>query len=153
MLSFIISSNFFVASKVLVVNSAFWTVHHLIRCVSHVARCVATACWREVIAGEGFLGQLWACVHSDLRGFGAQVLGLVLLRWDLLTVPAPGRGATAGGQDYQLEETEWHSQVYNNGLWWEVEGLVSVIWMLRAWVDRVSENTFISELWRMTVGF
>lgn len=33
MLSFIISSNFFVASKVLVVNSAFWTVHRLIRCV------------------------------------------------------------------------------------------------------------------------
>lgn len=145
-----------VASKVLVVNSAFWIVHDLLdqMCISHVARCFAAARWREVIAGEGFLGQLWTCVHFDLWGFGAHVLGLVLLRWNLLTVPAPGRGATAGGQDYQLEETERHSQAYNNGLWWEVEGLVSLTWMLRSWVDRVSKNTLILELWRMTVlGF
>lgn len=81
-----------------------------------MARCFAAACRREVIAGEGFLGQLRTRVHFDLWRFGARVLGLVLLRRNLLTVPAPGRGATAGGQDYQLEETERHTQAYNSGL-------------------------------------
>lgn len=78
-------------------------------CGSHMTRGVAAARRRDVIAGEGFLGQLRTRVNFDLWGFGAYVLGLIVLRWDLLTVPAPGRGATAGGKDYQLEETKRHS--------------------------------------------
>lgn len=117
---------FMLLKRFLLVCSDFFIVHyfHDQTCDYHVTSCFAAARWREIIAGEGYLGQLRTCVHFDLWGFGACVLGLVLLRWNLLTVPAPGRGATAGGQDYQPEETEQHSQAYNSGLWWKVQGRV-----------------------------
>lgn len=58
--------------------------------------------------------ELGADVHLGVWSFGAVVIGLVVFSRNLLTVPAPGIGATAAGQDYQLGQQNRPSPTDSN---------------------------------------
>lgn len=71
---------------------------------AYVDRRVCAVRGIQAVIGKNFPVQLGADVHFGVLGavFGAVVIGFVVFGGNLLTVPAPGRGATAAGQDYQL---------------------------------------------------
>ncbi len=86
------------------------------RSSAYVDRSVCAVCEIQTAVGENLPVKLRADVHFGIWGFRAVVIGLVFFSRNLLTVPAPGRGATAAGQDYQLGQQNRPSPSDSNGM-------------------------------------
>lgn len=83
---------------------------------AYVDRSVRAVCGIQTAVGENLPVELGTDVHFGVRGFGAVVIDLVVFGGNLFTVPAPGRGATAAGQDYQLGQQNRPSPTDSNGM-------------------------------------
>lgn len=83
---------------------------------AYVDRSVCAVCGIQTAVGENLPVELGADVHFGVWGFRAVVIGLDFFSRNFLTVPAPGRGATAAGQDYQLGQQNRPSPKDSNGM-------------------------------------
>lgn len=83
---------------------------------AYIDRSICAVRGIQTAVGENPPMELGADVHFGVWGFGAVVIDLVFFSGNLLTVPVPGRRATAAGQDYQLGQKNRPSPTDSNGM-------------------------------------